>query len=372
VCGKGRAGGQGEVVDGACSTEPSTWDDAAQCSRTHPVYETALRLPTQIHHPPAPPTHTHPNDKVALLSALEMVDEVVVGEDRDTGLDFRSHFLRLKPHILAVTEDDKYGAVKRELCAAVGAKYTVLPKDLPVNFTPVSTTQIRANIRTPAECPLRVDFGGGWLDVPKHARAGAVIVNCAVSPLVSLNDWRYHVGGGLGGSAAHALLQGRDPVASELDLGVGWQDPAVIRETGLCVWRSGPRPALDFKTTGGFLRGRMALLWTGRVHCTPEKTDVERDYDLVQRAGAAARAAVLPGTESLKALAAAVELSYLVQLGEGMEALARHGALARKYCGGGWGGYALYMFGGEDERAVFLERVADTSSIEPYVSQHAG
>jgi hypothetical protein len=54
-------------------------------------------------------------------------------------------------------------------------------------------------------------------------------------------------GAGLGGSAAHALINGRDPVQSELDLGVGWQDPAVIRETGLCVWRSGPKPVLDFK-----------------------------------------------------------------------------------------------------------------------------
>jgi hypothetical protein len=36
-------------------------------------------------------------------------------------------------------------------------------------------------------------------------------------------------------------------VQSELDLGVGWQDPAVIRETGLCVWHSGPAPVLDFK-----------------------------------------------------------------------------------------------------------------------------
>jgi hypothetical protein len=63
--------------------------------------------------------------------------------------------------------------------------------------------------------------------VPKHARQGAFIVNCAISPLVSLHDWHYEIGGGLGGSAAHALLCGRNSVQSELDLGVGWQDPAV-------------------------------------------------------------------------------------------------------------------------------------------------
>jgi hypothetical protein len=69
----------------------------------------------------------------------------------------------------------------------------------------------------------------GWLDVPKHARQGAYIVNCAISPLVSLHDWQFEIGGGLGGSAAHALLCGCNSVQSELDLGVGWQDPAVSR-----------------------------------------------------------------------------------------------------------------------------------------------
>jgi hypothetical protein len=45
--------------------------------------------------------------------------------------------------------------------------------------------------------PLRVDFAGGWLDVPRFSRPGAFVVNCAVSPLVSLDDWPFHVGGGL-------------------------------------------------------------------------------------------------------------------------------------------------------------------------------
>jgi hypothetical protein len=102
----------------------------------------------------------------------------------------------------------------------VGAEYLILPKSL--DYTPTSTTQILANIRAPTHCPLRVDFGGGWLDVPKHARPGAYVVNCAISPLVSLNNWPYQLCGGLGGSGAHALLSGKDALQSELDLGVGW------------------------------------------------------------------------------------------------------------------------------------------------------
>ncbi len=58
-----------------------------------------------------------------------MVDEVVVGDYLDElGLDFKQHFLRIKPDILAVTEDDKYEEQKNKLCNEIGAKYIVLPK----------------------------------------------------------------------------------------------------------------------------------------------------------------------------------------------------------------------------------------------------
>eukprot|EP00775_Hariotina_reticulata_P012384 gene12384-12518_t len=303
--------------------------------------------------------------KKSLIGNLRMVDEVVVGTGHKPGLDFEEHFLRIKPQLLVVTEDDKYGAVKRELCAKVGAEYLILPKSL--DYTPTSTTQILANIRAPTQCPLRVDFAGGWLDVPKHARAGAYVVNCAISPLVSLNNWTYHLGGGLGGSGAHALLLGKDAVQSELDLGVGWQDPAIIKETGLCVWHSGARPALDFKTPGQFLQGKMALLWTGKPHVTYEMTDISRDYDLVEKAGKLARQAVLPGQESLSGLAEAVGISYAMQQQEGMDALPDHDELAKKYSGGGWGGYALYIFASLEQRDAFTRAVSDTVSIEPYM-----
>jgi len=201
--------------------------------------------------------------KRALIAALRVVDDVVVGNGLEEGIDFREHFLRLRPDLLAVTEDDKYGPLKRALCAEVGAKYVVMPKT-PPQFPPVSTTQIVRFIRAPEVAPLRVDFGGGWLDVPRLARPGAYIVNCAIAPTVSLRDWPYERNSGLGGSGAWALLNGRDGIGAELDLGVGWQDPAVVAETGLCVWRSGPRPELEIKTSGEFLRGCLALLWTDR------------------------------------------------------------------------------------------------------------
>lgn len=160
--------------------------------------------------------------KKVLLEALRMVDEVVVGCGHTRGLDFEEHFLRIKPQLLVVTTDDKYEAEKRALCARVGCQYTVLPKT-PPRFAPVSTTSILRAIRAPDELPLRVDFAGGWLDVPKFAVPGAFVVNLAIEPRVSLASWPYERNAGLGGSAAWAMLNGRDGVGAELDLGVGWQ-----------------------------------------------------------------------------------------------------------------------------------------------------
>ena len=304
--------------------------------------------------------------KRALIAAMAVVDEVVVGEGMEEGVDFKDHFLRLRPDILAVTEDDKYGPLKRALCAEVGAKYVVMPKT-PPQFPPISTTQIVKFIRAPEVAPLRVDFGGGWLDVPRLARAGAFIVNCAISPTVSLRAWPYERNAGLGGSGAWALLNGKDGVGSELDLGVGWQDPAVIAETGLCVWRSGPRPVLDVKTSGECLRGRMALHWTGTEHDTPAMVGGARDYDAIAQAGATARDAVW--ANDLAGLAEAVRQSYGVQRAEGMAALPAElpGALAWTYCGGGFGGYAVYLFAEPAQRDAACA-TAGLRALEPYVA----
>ena len=307
--------------------------------------------------------------KRALIAALTPVDEVLVGAGHDEGIDFKEHFLRLRPDILAVTEDDKYAPLKQALCAEVGARYVVMPKT-PPQFPPISTTQIVKFIRAPEVAPLRVDFGGGWLDVPRHARTGAYIVNCAISPTVSLREWPYERNAGLGGSGAWALLNGKDGIGSELDLGVGWQDPAVIAETGLCVWRSGPRPVLEVKTNGEFLSGRMALLWTGSPHDTPGMADGARNYDAIEHAGATARKAVWQG--NLAGLAAAVRESYAVQRAEGMDALPGEvgelpGALAWKYCGGGFGGYAVYLFAEKTARDAACGR-ANFRAVEPYVA----
>jgi hypothetical protein len=144
------------------------------------------------------------------MIALDMVDQVVIGDCNELGRDVKEHFLNIQPDVLAVTEDDQYADAKWALCVQIGAEYVLLPT--PPQFTPVSTSSIVRNIRPPADAPLRVDFGGDWPDVPRHARKGGFIVNCAISPMVSLTNWCHTQKSGLAGSGAWALLNGHDGV----------------------------------------------------------------------------------------------------------------------------------------------------------------
>lgn len=296
--------------------------------------------------------------KIHIIRALAPVDEVVVGEDLEPGLNFKSQLLRIRPQILAVTEDDAFESPKRELCAKAGVEYVCLPKTL--GYERISTTEILQRVKAAAEAPMRVDFAGGWLDVPRFSRSDGYVVNCAILPMVSLYNWPYEKCSGLGGSGAYALLQGRDGIASELDNEVGWQDPAVIMETGLCVWRSGERPALDAKVNPSFLRGRMALFWTGAPHVTRSLAELGRNYDLLAEGSRAARKAAL--AQDFKKLCEAVKTTYQVQIEEGMKQLPDMGARAVKYCGSGHGGYAVYMFDARPAQSNLFP-------VEPYMDR---
>lgn len=303
-------------------------------------------------------------DKKAVISALQMVDEVIESTDEDVALSFKSAFRKVAPQILAVTEDDMFIEQKRRFCEENHAEFVVLKKTQPVGGQ-VTSTQVLSRVKAPRHAPLRVDFAGGWLDVPENALPGEYIVNCSISPTVSLKDWAYRQGAGLGGSGGWSVLNGWDPVASELGLGVGWQDPAVIAETGACVWKSGPKPVLDFKNTGEFLKGRMAVYDTCVKHYTPGFAGYERPFDRIAKAARIARLGVQQ--QDVSVLAVAVQMSYQLQQEEGMLPLPDVGGqLAHKYCGGGHGGYALYLYETQEQRDAAVDSCEDMYPVEPY------
>ncbi len=282
--------------------------------------------------------------KVRLIESIDCVDKVITSSDLDNVLDFATYARQNKPDIVAVTTDDMNADAKETFCDEIGASLVVLPKS--IDIASISTSELISKLKAPVSVPLRVDLAGGWLDVPRYAVDNAFIVNCAIDIFASIKEWPVEKRSGLGGSAAWAILNGKNPVDSELNLGVGWQDPAVIQETGLCVWRSGPMPVLECKCNPDWLE-HLALYYTGIDHDTPHIANNKRDYKLIEEAGLTAMKAVV--RRDLAGLHKAVRQSYNAQLVEGMKTLPEYGEAAKKYCGGGWGGYALYMFKKTDE-----------------------
>ena len=67
-------------------------------------------------------------------------------------------------------------------------------------------------------------------------------------------------------------------------------------------------------------------------------------------------------------LAEAVNISYQVQIKEGMKPLPEvSGASARKYCGGGFGGFDVYLFSDPSLREQFFTDIKAARPIEPYL-----
>lgn len=300
--------------------------------------------------------------KIAILKELRCVNRVVIGSKSDIpGIDFKVHFERFKPDIFAITEDDQYVKAKKELCAEFDCQYVMLPKDL--DYPPISTTEIRTKLAAPFLAPLRVNFAGAWLDVPKLARPDGFICNCTISPLVSLGNWPYEIGGGLGGSAAHSLLKGEDAVASEFLLGVGWQDPAVIIETGLCIWRSGSAPYLVHRDGGEWLKGLLAIWNVGKTHNTPSLVNLDRNYQLIVSASRMAAHAIR--LQDIKGLGIAMTTNHAAQIQEGDDPLEPHG-VGFLMCGGGHGGYGVYLFKNQTQRDAFVVEHVEATAVEPY------
>lgn len=305
------------------------------------------------------------DNKEILLKNLKDVDDVVKSSNEDPIFDFSDHFDRIKPDILVITEDDQYKQEKSEFCQNRKVKLVILPKTN--NASIVSTTSILNSVKNDSSVPLRIDFAGGWLDVPSHSIDNGYIVNCAIQPFVDLDHWGYEIGSGLGSSAAKAILDGKDAIISELQFGAGWQDPAIIIETGLCVWKSGKKPILEIKTNPDWLKGRMLIHWLGKSHNTSNIVNINRNYRKIFEASIVARQAVL--NKDFNLLCRAVNLSYDIQKHEGMNELPDLKAKAMKYLGSGFGGYALYLFKDQMKRDVMCQTINQTKIIEPYMKQ---
>jgi hypothetical protein len=108
----------------------------------------------------------------------------------------------------------------------------------------------------------------------------------------------------------------------------------------------------------------MAINWTGSPHDTPGVANLPRDYDRIAHSARIAREGVLHA--DLARLAEGVALYHQTQLDEGMVPLPRiSDSIACKYCGGGYGGYALYLFDDPAHRGAAVAATPQLRAVEP-------
>lgn len=190
--------------------------------------------------------------------------------------------------------------------------------------------------------PIRINFAGSWLDSPAHAVDGAFVVNCTVHP-AALDD----------GSAVF------NPKVCK----VGWQETALLAETGLCVWRSGDRPVLESKHNPDWLCGLLALQRLLPQLKAEELVHMPRNY--AERAEASRIAAKAASERNVTKLAEAVNMEHNAELEEGFSPVpSALNALAYKYAG--TSGYAVYLFSDRISRDRFCSTGA--VPVEPYIA----
>lgn len=271
----------------------------------------------------------------AVIGALRCVDKVLESPPA-YGQSIALDFLPLLPAIpdlraIVITEGDPATDRKQTLCDEYGLRL--------IRLKPHGDTHsisIRRALYSGA--PVRVDLAGGWLDT--GISDDGFVINCTISPGL---EYPWKSPSGLGGSAAMAYARGRAAVLDEVTTSAGWQDAAVIEHRGLCVWKAGAAPCLDSAYPVDLLKGRMALLYVGPRPSTKEIQQRPRDVSLLIRSSRLVEAGIRHSNHYR--ICAGVQIAYEAQLQEGMKPLpVIEEASACKYCGSGWGGYALYLF----------------------------
>jgi cytidyltransferase-like protein len=155
------------------------------------------------------------NNRLYLVAAMHEVDHAVlnsefVGEGK---IDFKSTLENLRPDIFVLNDDDSGVTEKKRLCDILGIEIKFVSRLVPEELEPTSTTRIIDKINFAFRAPLRIDFAGGWADVPyiMDGRLGYVS-NIAIKPLIEFKGGKFNFAGyprgsGLSTSTAAKLLE---------------------------------------------------------------------------------------------------------------------------------------------------------------------
>jgi cytidyltransferase-like protein len=155
------------------------------------------------------------NNRLFLVAAMHDVNYAVLNSEEilPGKIDFGNIFKELRPDVFVLNTDDSGIAVKQEFCSRHGVAIQFVPRIVPDELEPTSTTRIIDKINFSFKAPLRIDFAGGWTDVPfiMHGETGYVS-NVAIKPFVEYKSGKFNFSGyprgsGLSTSTAVKLLE---------------------------------------------------------------------------------------------------------------------------------------------------------------------
>jgi cytidyltransferase-like protein len=155
------------------------------------------------------------NNRLYLVAAMHDVDYAVLNTEEilPGKIDYGRIMEKLRPDVFVLNDDDSAAAEKRELCKRYGVEMRFVSRIVPEGLHPTSTTRIIDKINFSFKAPLRIDFAGGWADVPyiMHGKTGYVS-NVAIKPLIEYKDGKFNFSGyprgsGLSTSTAVKLIQ---------------------------------------------------------------------------------------------------------------------------------------------------------------------
>ncbi len=155
------------------------------------------------------------NNRLYLVAAMQDVNYAVLNDEKLSAgkIDFRNIMQKLRPDVFVLNEDDTGIAEKKELCHQLGVSMKFVKRIVPPELEPTSTTRIIDKINFAFRAPLRIDFAGGWTDVPfiMGDKLGYVS-NITISPLIELKNGKFNFSGyprgsGLSTSTAVKLLE---------------------------------------------------------------------------------------------------------------------------------------------------------------------
>ncbi|MBN2213479.1 MAG: adenylyltransferase/cytidyltransferase family protein [Bacteroidales bacterium] len=155
------------------------------------------------------------NNRLYLVAAMQDVDYAVLNDKSIYGdkIDFKNILEKLRPDVFVVNNDDSGIDEKRSLCSAIGIHLELVKRIVPPELEPTSTTRIIDKINFKYRAPLRMDFAGGWTDVPFiMGNKKGYVSNATISPLIEYKNGQFNFSGyprgsGLSTSTAAKLLE---------------------------------------------------------------------------------------------------------------------------------------------------------------------